>query len=105
MSEIPDATATSITEDGDLNQAFTENPENDAEAEKANVTLLHMPIESPDAIIDQRPFNKIDDSKICVDGARQASITQLCSFQSIEWAKDILCMTADHPGHTVTMVS
>ena len=68
--------------------------------------MLQMPFQqSADDSLDCRPFKQADNSKIAIDGARQASITQLCSFPSINWATEILCMTSDHPGHTLTMVS
>ena len=51
-----------------------------------------------------RPHRVEDDSNVVIDGARQLSITQLCSFSTMKWAKEFLCMRADHPGHTLLMV-
>ena len=85
-----------------LPQAYMNNAFN----ESIDVTMLQMPFQPvADDSLDIRPFQQADNSKVSIDGARQASITQLCSFKSINWATEILCMTSDHPGHTLTMVS
>ena len=79
-----------------MNQAFTE----------PNTTVLDLPLSEtlprdPDC---ERPHRLDDDSNIQIDGARQASILQLCSLKQINWAKDLLLTKNDHPGQTTTMV-
>ena len=57
------------------------------------------------ADLEPRPRLKSDDSNYMIDGSKQVTAPQLCSLASISWAADFVCMKADHPGHSLTMVS
>ena len=52
----------------------------------------------------ERPHNKADDSSTSIDGAIQASASQLCSIKSTSWASAIIGVKQDNPAHTRTQV-
>ncbi len=52
----------------------------------------------------ERPHNKADDSTNSVDGAVQASASQLCSLKSTKWASAIIGTKQENPAHTRTQV-
>ena len=52
-----------------------------------------------------RPHNRADDSTDSVVGARQATIGEICTFESVQWAENIIKMTSSNPGSTLTMVN
>ena len=74
----------------------------------ANQPQPLAPVDSNNVAIDSdydRPHNKSDESTTMIDGAVQATTKQLCSFDSIQWAANIVGLVNENPAHTRTQVS
>ena len=70
---------------------------------------IEVPISIPQELVTvtdtNRPHNRADDSTESVTGARQATIGEICTFESVQWAENIIKMTSSNPGSTLTMVT
>ena len=115
-----------IGENADVNQAFAEaveelnashNDPNQAiligsEYDQSRITVTTTD-EPPTAISQEhvvvadtnRPHGYADDSNQSVAGTRQATISEVCTLASINWAEPIVKMTSSNSGSTLTMVS
>ena len=117
------------TEQDDLNRAFNEsfeelddshefgtnNPQEDIlsgseydQIRDAIANRIEVPISVPQEYITaadtNRPHGRADDSTDSVNGSRQATINEVCSFDSVKWAENVVKMTSSNPGSTLTQV-
>ena len=52
-----------------------------------------------------RPHQKQDDSDMDPAGFVKTTIAQLCSYQSVAWASEVITYTTENVSHTLTTVS
>ena len=100
-------------EDAEINQVFAETVEGlnasysgpnqleDAETE----TEISVPDEHVAVTDTNRPRNLADDSAQSVAGSRQATIGEICTLGSVNWAEAMVKMTSSNSSSTITMVS
>ena len=68
-------------------------------------TVIDVPLSPPRSLHgDQRPHGKKDDSTHEIDGARQATISQICTMTSIEWGEAFIKMQGTNSAQSLTMV-
>ena len=72
-----------------------------------NRTTIEVPLSPPTKSVlgNQRPHTKKDDSTHDVDGAKQVSINQICTMNSVEWGEAFVKMQGTNSAQTLTMVS
>ena len=72
-----------------------------------NRTVIDVPLSPPATSLlgNQRPHGKKDDSTHEIDGARQATVSQLCSMKSVEWGEAFIKMQGTNSAQSLTMVS
>ena len=89
--------------DVEINQAFAEAVELNTSHQS---TLVSTDNENLTSIADaNRPRRLADDSAQSITGSRQATISEICTLGSINWAEPMVKMTSSNSSSTITMVS
>ena len=90
----------------DPNRAILVGSENvQDQATISSETPIFVPQEHVVITDTNRPHNPADDSDQSIAGTRQATISEVCTLGSVNWAESIVKMTSSNSSSTLTLVS